>query len=92
MKIDDALRSLSRWPRTEAPPFWPGRVTARVTAAGRRRRVPLVMWIYWTALAVIGGPLLLTSWQRLAGVTAIAGLLWLAVTLTPRHSSRDLIA
>jgi hypothetical protein len=85
MKIDDALRLLSRFPRREVPPFWPDRVTARATTPRLRRPAPLVMWIYWIVLAAIGGPLVLTSWQRLAGVTVVAGLLWLAVIATPRR-------
>jgi hypothetical protein len=44
------------------------------------------MWVYWTTLAVIGGPLLLTSWERLAAVAAGAAMVKLlrVVTRPPR--------
>jgi hypothetical protein len=70
MTVDTVLRSLARIPRPQLPPFWPARVTARATAAHRVARTPRAMWWYWTALLAIGGPFLLTSWERLAAVAA----------------------
>ena len=70
MKVETLLRSLAGIPRPQIPPFWAARVAARAAEAGPRRSTPRVMWVYWTTLAAVGGPLLLTSWERLAAVAA----------------------
>jgi hypothetical protein len=84
MTVDTLLRSLARMPRPQLPPFWSARVTARATEAQPAPRLPRVMWLYWTALAAIGGPLLLTSWERLAAVAFGAVALRAVVALTSR--------
>jgi hypothetical protein len=45
------------------------------------------MWLYWTALAAVGGPLLLTSWERLAAVAFGAVVLRAVVALTARPTT-----
>jgi hypothetical protein len=45
------------------------------------------MWLYWTALATVGGPLLLTSWERLAAVALLAVTLRVIVALTARPTT-----
>jgi hypothetical protein len=84
MTVETLLRSLSRIPRPQVPPFWAARVTARATEARRAPATPRVMWLYWIALASIGGPLLLTSWERLAAVAAGALALRAVVLVTAR--------
>lgn len=70
MTVDRLLRSLARIPRPEVAPFWAARLTARATAVKGAARTSRVMWLYWTALAAVGGPFLLTSWERVALVAA----------------------
>ncbi len=70
MTVETLLRSLARVPRPELPPFWAERVAARAAGSRPAGRMPRVMWLYWTTLAAVGGPLLLTSWERLAAVAA----------------------
>jgi hypothetical protein len=88
MTVDTVLRSLARIPRRQLPPFWPARVTARATDRPPRARAPRVMWIYWTAVVVIGGPFLLTSWERLAAIAAGAAAIRAVIGLT-RHQSES---
>ena len=84
MTVDSLLRSLARIPRPKVPPFWATRATARATEAQPAARLPRLMWLYWTALAAIGGPLLLTSWERLAAVAFGAVAVRAVVALTSR--------
>ena len=84
MTIDTLLRGLARIPRPHVSPFWPARVTARATQSRPAARAPRMMWLYWTALAAIGGPFLLTSWERLAAVAAGAVALRAVIALTAR--------
>jgi hypothetical protein len=88
MTVDTLLRGLARIPRPHVSPFWSARVTARATAGATRlqpvARASRVMWLYWTALAAVGGPLLLTSWQRLAFVAFGAVALRAVIALTAR--------
>ena len=88
MTIDTLLRALARIPRPHVSPFWSARVTARATQSQPWARTSRVMWLYWTALAAVGGPLLLTSWERLAAVAFGAVALRAVVALT-RNSFRD---
>ena len=90
MIVNTLLRSLARIPRPQLPPFWSARVTARATEPQRTARMPRVMWLYWTALATVGGPLLLTSWERLVAVAfgAVALRTVVALTARPTTSSR----
>ena len=94
MTVDALLRSLARIPRPEVPPFWAARVTARATAPRARAATPRVMWLYWTALAAIGGPLLLTSWERLAavavGAIAVRGVVLLTADRNGGRTARRL--
>jgi hypothetical protein len=92
MSLEKQLRSLARLPKPAIGPFWAARVTADATAT-TPRSVPVSRGeaIYWIALAVIAGPLLLTSWQRVAclvlvlvSVRAVAGL----TVLTSRSAVR----
>ena len=86
MAIDTWLGRLARIPRPQLRPFWSARVTAHATASGTRRaaRAPRLMWLYWILLTAIGGPFLLTSWERLAAVAAGALVLRAIVVLTTR--------
>jgi hypothetical protein len=83
MNLDHALRSLARLPRPQVSPFWSARVAARATEIRAPHRVPGAMRLYWLALTIVGGPLLLTSWQRVALVAAVTVALRLVVVLTP---------
>ena len=84
MTVDTLLRALARIPRPHVPPFWSARVTARATQSEPGVRASRVMWLYWTTLAAIGGPFLLTSWERLAGVAAGAVAVRTVIALTRR--------
>ena len=84
MTVDTLLRSLARIPRPQLPPFWAARVTAHVTGTRSPAATPRVMWLYWTVLAAIGGPFLLTSWERLAAVAASVLALRAVVLVTHR--------
>ena len=84
MTIDSWLQRLSRIPRPELRPFWSARVTAHVTATRPAARASRVMWLYWISVTAIGGPFLLTSWERLAAVAATALALRAVVLLTRR--------
>jgi hypothetical protein len=86
MTVDRLLRSLARIPRPQVAPFWAARMTARAAEPRPRTATSRLMWVYWTTLAVIGGPLLLTSWERLAAVAAGAAMVKLlrVVTRPPR--------
>jgi hypothetical protein len=82
MTVDVLLQRLARVPRPELSPFWPARVTARATAKPRAARAGSLMWAYWAALLAVGGPFLLTSWERMALVVAIAMAVRTVVMLT----------
>ena len=82
MTVDTLLRALARIPRPRVSPFWSARVTARATRSQPAGRAPRVMWLYWTALAAIGGPFLLTSWERLAAVAVGAAAVRAVIALT----------
>ena len=82
MTVDTLLRALARIPRPHVSPFWPARVTARATRSQPAARAARVMWLYWTALAAVGGPFLLTSWERLAAVAAGAVAVRAVIALT----------
>ena len=65
MSLERQLRSLAKLPRPDVRPFWAARVTAEAAATTPKSvSVARGEAIYWIALAVIAGPLLLTSWQR----------------------------
>ena len=87
MTVDTLLRSLARIPRPQVPPFWAARVAAHVTERRSPAATPRLMWLYWTGLAAVGGPLLLTSWERLAAVAAVALAVRAVVALTARPAT-----
>jgi len=82
MKLDALLQSLASLPRPTLSPFFSARTTALAHARPRVTR-SRAMAVYWTLLLLAGGPMLLTSWQRVAGVAVIALLLRVIVVLTP---------
>lgn len=82
MKADDVLESLRRIPRPHLSSFFAARVAALATPEAPRRSSRL-MPLYWVVLAAAGGPLLLTSWQRVTLVVAVAVAMRGLVALTP---------
>ena len=65
MSLERQLRSLANLPKPEVRPFWAARVTARATGVTPKPgSVSRGEMIYWLAVAVFAGPLLLTTWQR----------------------------
>lgn len=50
MTTDELLRTLRDIPRPSVPPFFARRVSAIATGQ-KPRRTPIVMWVYWLALA-----------------------------------------
>lgn len=86
MSLEDDLHALAKHPKPRLSPFFAARVTAHVGRASARL-APRIASAYWIALTVIGGPLLLTSWQRFAVVAGVVMLLRLAAALTPEGTS-----
>ncbi|HEX5217363.1 MAG TPA: hypothetical protein VFV98_18005 [Vicinamibacterales bacterium] len=65
MSLERQLRALAKLPRPQIRPFWSARVTARAAATtSQRSSIARGEALYWMALTVLIGPLLLTSWQR----------------------------
>lgn len=76
MTLDDVLGALRNIPRPRLSPFFAPRVTALAT--GKTRRSPLVMKLYWLAVAFAAAPLT-GSWLGVAAI-AIAGGVFAAAT------------
>ena len=71
MTLDDVLAALRTIPRPQLSPFFAPRVTARATR--NPRRTPLVMKLYWLAVAFAAAPLT-GSWIGVAAIAITGGL------------------
>ena len=87
MIVDRLLRNLARIPRPHVSPFWSTRVAARAAHIRPAPRTPRLVWVYWTTVAAIGGPFLLTSWDRVALVAATGLAVRAVVAMTARTPS-----
>jgi len=78
MTVDDLLHALSRIPRPSLSPFFSARAAARAATTRPRRRAPMLLWVYWLAVAFAAGATLLTSWGGVAVIVGVGGLVAVA--------------
>lgn len=77
MNAEDPLRTLAALPRPRLSPFFPARVTARVTSepGATPRAVSWLMRLYWLVLLVVAGSFLARTWIGLVALGLAGGFL-----------------